>query len=256
MSNPDPQLEARLLREAQFHETKYGTGELMPPHYAVGPTQYVYTQLRDSLGDLHGKRVLEYGCGEGWITRDLATRGGNICAFDISQQAVETTKRLLAQEKFLGSCSVGVMPAERLDFESESIDIAVGFAIIHHLDLPKAFAELHRVLKPGGVAYFAEPLATNPLIQFYRRLTPQYRTADERPLVLSELPALLSAFSSIEHREFYLTALAAVALTYLPGGARVFPSLSSSLHRLDRALLRAAPPLGNWAWYTLLKITR
>jgi hypothetical protein len=87
-------------------------------------------------------------------------------------------------------------------------------------------------------------------------MTPQFRTADEQPLVLSQLPSLLSSFRSFEHREFYLTALAAVAMTYAPGGSRLFPALSAPLHRLDQALLRAIPKLGSWAWYTLLKITK
>ena len=256
MSSRDPLLETRLQREAQFHDAKYSGGDLYPRHYAAWPTQYVYTQMRDCLGDLHGQRVLEYGCGEGWITRDLARLGGKVCAFDISPQAAENTKRVLAAESLLDRCSVDVMPAERLVYESESFDVAVGFAIIHHLDLGKALAELHRVLKPGAVGYFAEPLATNPLIQLYRRMTPQFRTADEQPLVLSQLPSLLSSFRSFEHREFYLTALAAVAMTYAPGGSRLFPALSAPLHRLDHALLRAIPRLGSWAWYTLLKITK
>ena len=256
MSGQDSSLEDRLRREAQFHDTKYSGGDLYPRHYAARPTQYVYTQMRNSLGDLHGKRVLEYGCGEGWITRDLARLGGNVCAFDISPQAAENTKRTLAVENLLDRCSVEVMPAERLLYEPASFDIAVGFAILHHLDLVKALAELHRVLKPGGVAYFAEPLATNPLIRIYRKLTPQFRTADEQPLVLSRMPSLLSSFGSFEHREFYLTALGAIALLYLPGGARLFPFLSAGLHRIDRALLRAVPQLGSWAWYTILQIKK
>jgi SAM-dependent methyltransferase len=256
MSSRDPSLEARLQREAQFHDKKYGGGDLYPRHYAAWPTQYVYRQMRDALGDLRGKRILEYGCGEGWITRDLARLGGNVSAFDISPQAAENTSRILAAESLLDRCSVGVMPAEALAYDADSFDMAVGFAIIHHLDLRKALSELHRVLRPGGVAYFAEPLATNPLIQIYRRLTPHFRTPDEQPLVLSQLPSLLSCFSSFEHREYYLLALGAVALTYLPGGARLFPRLSAPLHQVDRALLRAMPGLGKWAWYTVLKITK
>jgi SAM-dependent methyltransferase len=255
MSSQDP-LEARLGREAQFHDSKYGGGDLYPRHYRAVPTQYVYTQMRDAIGDLRGKRVLEYGCGEGWLTSDLARAGGTVCAFDISPQAAENTRQTLAAAQLLDRCSIEVMPAERLSYPTAFFDVAVGFAIIHHLDLAKALAELHRVLKPGGVAWFAEPLATNPLIQVYRKLTPQFRTPDEQPLTLSQLPSLLASFDSFEHREFYLTALGAVALTYLPAGMRVFPALSASLHRVDRFLLRAIPPLGNWAWYTLVKITR
>jgi 2-polyprenyl-3-methyl-5-hydroxy-6-metoxy-1,4-benzoquinol methylase len=216
----------------------------------------VYAQLRSALGDLNGKRVLEYGCGEGWITYDLARLGATVCAFDISPVAVNHTQATLSSAGLLERCTIEVMPAERLSYADESFDTAVGFAIVHHLDVPRAFAELFRVLKPGGVAYFAEPLATNPLIQAYRRLTPQYRTADERPMVLRELPQLLAQFRSFEHREYYLTALGAIALSYLPGCSRYFPRVSAALHRVDRALLAAAPALGNWAWYSIFKITK
>lgn len=256
MNSPDSDLEARLEREAQFHDVKYAAHEGMPRHYAASPTQYVYGQMRAALGDLTDKRVLEYGCGEGWITSDLARMGANVCAFDISQQAIETAKQHLVSLNLMERCRLAVMPAERLTFDDNYFDVAVGFAIIHHLELPKALAELHRVLKPGGVAYFAEPLATNPLIQAYRLLTPQFRSPDEAPLRLGTLPGLLSAFSSFEHREFYLTALGAIALTYLPGGMRIFPRLSARLHGLDRAVLEAVPALGPLAWYTLLKVTK
>jgi len=256
LDSKDPLLQARLEREAHFHDSKYAGGELYPRHYQALPTQYVYTEMRHSIGDLHGKHVLEYGCGEGWITVDLARAGGTVCAIDISPNAVEGTRRVLDAAKLIDRCSVEVMPAEQLTYPAESFDVAVGFAIIHHLDLVKALAELYRVLKPGGVAWFAEPLATNPLIQIYRKLTPQFRTPDEQPLTLTQLPSLLAEFRSFEHREFYLTALGAVALTYLPGGVRVFPKLSAKLHGVDRRLLRAAPGLGSWAWYTLIRITK
>lgn len=256
-SNQPSSIEARHERETQFHDAKYGAGEpSSPKHYSAFPTQFVYTQMREGLGDLRGKRVLEYGCGSGWITRDLARMGAEVFAFDISSQAIENTKRTLASEGLLDRCSLAVMPAESLTYEPDFFDIAVGFAIIHHLDLPKALAQLHRVLKAGGVGHFAEPLATNPLIQLYRRMTPQFRTPDEQPLELERLPSLLSAFGSFEHREYYLTALGAVALTYLPGGVRLFPHVSAPLHRVDRALLRTLPGLGKWAWYTILKVTK
>src|ERR1700730_7262064 len=120
MSSRDPLLETRLQGEAQFHNAKYSGGGLYPRHYAARPTQYVYTQMRDCLGDLHGQRVVEYGCGEGWLTRDLARLGGKVCAFDISPQAAENTKRVLAAESLLDRCSVDVMPAERLVYEAGS----------------------------------------------------------------------------------------------------------------------------------------
>jgi ubiquinone/menaquinone biosynthesis C-methylase UbiE len=212
--------------------------------------------MREMLGDISGCKVLEYGCGEGWITRDLARLGATVSAFDVSAQAIENTKAVLTRDGLLDRCALEVMPAEKLVYPDNSFDIAVGFAIVHHLQLDAAFAELHRVLRPGGVGYFAEPLGTNPAIQLYRRLTPQFRTVDERPLVIKELPEVLKAFGSFEHREYFLTALLAIGAVYLPGGDKIFPRVSGALHSLDDWILRHVPALGNWAWYSVIKIVK
>jgi len=249
-------LAERLTREAQFHDEKYSGMDRYPRHYALVPTQYVYEKLRELMGDLTGRHVLEYGCGEGWTTLDLGRRAGHVSAFDISPQAIENAQRSVASAGLESRCTLKVMPAERLDFPDSTFDVALGFAILHHLDMEPALAELHRVLRPGGIAYFAEPLATNPLIQLYRRLTPQYRTPDERPLYLKELPALLARFSSHEHREFFLCALPALGLAHIPGGPRIYPAVSRGLHRVDEFLLARVPKLGSWAWYTILSIRK
>lgn len=249
-------LAERLAREAQFHDDKYGGGDRYPRHYSLVPTQYVYEKLSQLMGDLSGRHVLEYGCGEGWTTLDLARRAGHVSGFDISPQAIENAQRSLAKAGLGTRCTLRVLPAEQLDFPDSTFDVAVGFAILHHLEMERALAELHRVLRPGGIAYFAEPLATNPLIQLYRHLTPQFRTPDERPLYLRELPTLLARFSGYQHREFFLCALPALGLAHIPGGARIYPAVSRGLHRVDEFLLAWAPKLGNWAWYTILSIRK
>jgi SAM-dependent methyltransferase len=148
------------------------------------------------------------------------------------------------------------MGAERLDYPDDHFDLSIGFAILHHLDLGLALAELYRVLKPGGVAYFAEPLGSNPLINLYRRLTPQYRTEDEKPLDLEMMAPLLAKFREVEHTEFYVTALAAVALAYLPFGHRLYPTVNRQLMKFDDRLLRVFPGLGRLAWYTILRLKK
>src|SRR5580658_4633952 len=46
--------------------------------------------------------------------------------------------------------------AERLPFADESFDLVLGHAVLHHIpDLPKAWSEFARVLKPGGTVLFA-----------------------------------------------------------------------------------------------------
>jgi ubiquinone/menaquinone biosynthesis C-methylase UbiE len=212
--------------------------------------------MLELAGDQSNKSVLEYGCGEGWVSKDLAVAGAKLSAFDISAEAVARTRKVLASAGVADRCSVEQMGAENLRYADGSFDSAIGFAILHHLDMEMALAELYRVLKPGGVAFFAEPLGTNPLINLYRRLTPQYRTPDEAPLDLHALAPMLSRFRSVKHTEYYVTALAAVALAYLPFGHLVFPDANRFLMKLDDGLLRTFPSLGRLAWYTILRLEK
>src|SRR5213595_2702340 len=138
-----PALETALAErhraEAIFHDHKYETGATFPRHYAVNPTLPVFHRMFSMLGDdLSTTRVLEYGCGEGWITTQLAGRGASVSAFDISPTAVAQTARALEAEGVQDRCTLAVMPGERLTYPDAYFDVAIGFAILHHLDLDLA----------------------------------------------------------------------------------------------------------------------
>jgi SAM-dependent methyltransferase len=257
----DPQmtadLSARHRAEAQFHDHKYESGDSFPRHYRMNPTLPVFERLLARLGDdLSRARVLEYGCGTGWITTQLAEKGATVSAFDISPEAVAQTRAALASRGLLHKCEIEVMPGERLAYADNSFDLAVGFAILHHLDVPLALSQLRRVLKPGGRAFFAEPLASNPLIRAYRYLTPQYRTADETPIDLVTLRGQLRSFSRFEHDDQLLLGAAALGCCYVPGLAGWASSVQQLLMRVDDKLLKMMPWAGQWAWYSILVIEK
>lgn len=252
-----PALRARHQSEVAFHDHKYATGESFPRHYAVNPTYPVFVRLLELMGaDLRGKHVLEVGCGTGWSTLELANRGAQVSAFDISAEAVSQAHDLLGSRGLREQCDVRVMAAEALDYPDATFDAAVGFAILHHLDIPSSVAELHRVLKPHGLALFAEPLGTNPLINLYRRLTPQYRTPDEAPINIAALRPQVTAFSRFEHHDQLLFATGALALAYVPGLDGAARVAQRWLMRADDAVLRVAPWAGKWAWYSILCLVK
>jgi SAM-dependent methyltransferase len=251
------ELAERHRAEMLFHDHKYATGESFPRHYKVNPTYPVFERLLAMLGDdLSNIHVLEYGCGTGWITLQLARRGALVSAFDISPEAVAQTRHALGAAGLLERCDVRVMPGERLSYEDDSFDVAVGFAILHHLDPVPALAELRRVLKRGGRALFAEPLASNPAIRLYRRLTPQYRTPDEAPIDLDEFAVRVRGFRRWHHHEQLLLATAALACCYIPGLSRSAPSAQRLLMRVDDVILRVMPQAGRWAWYSILEVEK
>ena len=80
-----------------------------------------------------------------------------------------------------------------------SVDAILGRGILHHLNFTVAMHEVTRVLRKGGSAFFIEPLYDNPASIIFRKLTPDARTTDERPLSRNQLAYADSLFSSASH---------------------------------------------------------
>lgn len=198
------------------------------------------------LGDVAGKRVLDYGCGHGMAAIVLARRGAIVTGFDLSADYVaEAHWRAQANE---ASVNFVQADAHALPFADGSFDAIWGNAVLHHLNLDVAVGEIRRVLKPGGVAVFCEPWAENPLLRLARRRLPYHgkgHTPDEAPLRRHDLIALHTAFPNMKWEGFQL-------LWMIRRAVRV----PQFLERTDRLLLRLIPPLQNWCRYVVVTLRR
>jgi ubiquinone/menaquinone biosynthesis C-methylase UbiE len=245
-SSPDVDLARRLEAEREFHNRKFG-GE------AHGASEAIYELPRVAYRFFEaqvqpraaGAKVLEFGCGDSSYAVKLSQWGGSVTAIDISDEAIEETRRRVRDAGFLNRTSLIRMNAEELDFPEASFDLVVGRAILHHLDLEKSYAAISRVLRPGGAAIFLEPLAHNPLINLYRRLTPHLRTEDEHPLTMRDLKAARRHFGTVRFQYFTLLAMGALPAAKAP---KLFQSMLTGLDKADKALFRAIPATGRWAW--------
>jgi ubiquinone/menaquinone biosynthesis C-methylase UbiE len=140
---------------AEHYDSKWGIN-----YNEVGQAQ-VMGKLRKALGHEPGRyeRALEIGAGTGYFTLNLLRAGvvREAVATDISPGMLARLERSAAE---LGvSVETAACEASELPFEDDSFDIVYGHAILHHLtDLPGAFREFRRVLRPGGVlAFCGEP---------------------------------------------------------------------------------------------------
>ena len=96
--------------------------------------------------ELVGARVLDVGCGTGKFCRVLAERGL------ARAWGVDPSPEMLAEARARVPRSVGLKlgSAEDLPFKPGFFDAAVLWTVVHLIERPRAFAELDRVLAPGG----------------------------------------------------------------------------------------------------------
>jgi SAM-dependent methyltransferase len=150
------------------------------------------------MGDPHGQRILDLGCGMGDAAVYFALRGASVCAVDVSPGMVDVCRRLAQREGVGSQVDAQVAVGEKLPFADGSFDVVYGNGVLHHLDLGVSGPEIARVLKPGGLGAFIEPLAYNPVIEIYRRLAAGVRTAAESPLTYRQFRAFFRHFASGE----------------------------------------------------------
>ncbi len=217
-----------------------------------------YAVMRNSTRDYRrrlaracpGKRVLEFGCGVGSEAINLAASSRHVCGIDISPAAVRKATERAARQG-LTNCRFMVMDAESTAFPTASFDLVCGTGIIHHLDVERSLDEIARLLRPGGVAIFMEPLGHNPFLNLFRRLTPSLRTPDEHPLRVGDLVAMRSRFPEVSIRYWHL--LAWLSIPFLPW--RRYHDVLAALDRADQILFKAVPFLRPWAWYTVIVLS-
>lgn len=111
-------------------------------------------------------RVLELGCGTGYFTRELARRGADVVAIDVSPELLEIAKT----EGFAANVRFEIQNACALSYPDASFDSVVGSSVLHHLDIEDALTEIYRVLKNGGTVYFTEPNMLNPQIAIQKNV--------------------------------------------------------------------------------------
>jgi SAM-dependent methyltransferase len=104
------------------------------------------TEAVVELGGLHGRDVLDVGCGSGAVLRVLSR------AFHVTCTGVDPSPKMIevARREAPEVAALHIGRAEELPFADGSFGAALMRLVVHHLDRPRAFAELVRVLRSDG----------------------------------------------------------------------------------------------------------
>jgi len=154
----------------------------------------------EHFGPVAGKTLLELGGGPGTTSLYLGRLGANVINLEQSSKAIDD---LNARLERLGISNVRGICGDATDLaQIEPVDFVFGSMILHHLEpFPHFVAQLRRVLKPGGKAFFYENNANSRLLVWLRQhivgrlWIPKYGDKEEFPLTPDEIDELKKAFT-------------------------------------------------------------
>lgn len=117
-----------------------------------------------------GSDVLDIGCGTGYTACLIAKRyGAQVVAADISVRVLERARERIMAQSAGEQVTLVQADIHALDFPAETFDVVIAESVLVFCDKPRATAEVHRVLKHGGV--FGDNEFT-----FLKQPTPEWKT--------------------------------------------------------------------------------
>ncbi|VVB66544.1 Ubiquinone/menaquinone biosynthesis C-methyltransferase UbiE [Candidatus Gugararchaeum adminiculabundum] len=140
------------------------------PQYYWGDDLDVRYYLLEQLRQLHGKKILDLGCGPGVILSEIPEDNERF-GIDISKESLDFAKKVQGNEKtnFILGTVTG------LPFQANSFDVlicanavpGVDYAIDGNIESrqEEMFSEIVRVLKKGGTLYLSTPNGAHPYFQ-------------------------------------------------------------------------------------------
>lgn len=158
-----------------------------------------------------GKRVLEIGCGTGWLASRVSQFGAAyVRGLDISHKRIAQARQHEVQGSLEFQVADLAQPVEGV------YDVIFGRAVLHHLDYREVLLRLSREnVHEHGLMLFYEPLGSNMLMRLYHVRSQDAHTPDEHPFERSDLAWLRATFTDCTLLPFNYVSLPAGAISSL-----------------------------------------
>lgn len=111
-----------------------------------------------------GDRVLDFGCGPGFFTREFAKKagdGGLVIAADLQEEMLAIVRQKMGAEGLLSRIKTHRCLPDTLNLSPEKespVNVAFAIFVVHEVpDREKLFREIAAMLVPGGIFFYSEP---------------------------------------------------------------------------------------------------
>jgi 2-polyprenyl-3-methyl-5-hydroxy-6-metoxy-1,4-benzoquinol methylase len=201
------------------------------------------------LGALPGRRVLEVGAGGGSLAVWLAQQGAEVVGIDVSPGILEVARRRAVVSAVADRTVFVNVPIESFDpraagLDYDHFDAIIGNNVVHHFDRDLAMRTIGRLLAPGGVAVFCEPvlflpewvrkLRNSPIVT--RRFPLHTHSPDERSLDANDFAIMARWFRRVDWTPYQV-------LCRLQNFVELSDRAWQGLEAVDRSLLQHLPGL-------------
>lgn len=145
------------------------TSEFKPLH-AINPLRLNFI---DRLVGLHGKRVLDVGCGGGILAESMAEKGADVTGIDLGEKALKVAK--LHQLESGAQVDYRLISAEAIAKEEPaSFDVVTCMEMLEHVPDPVAIVSAcAQLVKPGGSVFFST-INRNPKAYLFAVIGAEY----------------------------------------------------------------------------------
>jgi 2-polyprenyl-6-hydroxyphenyl methylase/3-demethylubiquinone-9 3-methyltransferase len=110
--------------------------------------------LKDTIGSVKGKSILDIGCGGGLISMPLCRLGAKVTGIDADSQAILVARNHAKAENLSINFISGA--AEDLVAKKQEYDVVLALEVIEHVENPSLFVELcAKLVKPDGLIIFS-----------------------------------------------------------------------------------------------------
>jgi len=204
------------------------------------------------LGDIDGKDLLDFGCGMGEESIYFAKLGARVTGIDISEVGIASLKKRAAFHHL--DITALEMRADPTSFKDASFDRIHGLGILHHIGIEPGLKEVERLLRPGGIAVFLEPMGDSPTVEAAKTWLMKnarflgnfdHVTDHEHNLTWREVEHAVSRFPEATLYPYHL----------LYRLKRFFPSMAlDGIRRIDLGLLSLVPQLRHYAGGVAIRV--
>jgi len=217
----DAQLEQEVVRTSDDIRRRYRENR----DWRLYPKEWIYRNI-----PVKGKDVLDFGCGTGEITTQLAFLGANrVYALDVTRGLIDATRQRAELDGVADRVETLCAPVDEV--EPRQVDVIVAFAVLHHcFPLENVMPTLLRWLKPGGVFVAVEPVTYLAWLEWLRNrsgIPTGPLDEGERKLRAEDLRYVKGLFTRSEIVHFH--AFGRLSRIW-PGGDRLY-------RRIDRTIL-------------------